>query len=57
MSTVVRIKREPRLRIVKPGPTETVFGSHGFISRTRNPALMAPVRFEPTSKKEGDIVL
>jgi hypothetical protein len=33
--------------------------SHGFISLTRNPALAenAPTRFEPTVKREGDIVL
>jgi hypothetical protein len=31
--------------------------SENFVSLTRNPKLRPPVRFEPTPKKPGDIVL
>jgi hypothetical protein len=31
--------------------------SESFVSLTRNPKLRSPVRFEPTPKNEGDVVL
>lgn len=36
---------------------ERVRPSERFIRRTRNPDLPRPVRFEPTVKNEGDVVL
>lgn len=57
MSEIARIKRAPRLRVVNEGDSERVFGSREFIARTRNPALQSPAKFEPTEKKDGDVVL
>jgi hypothetical protein len=46
-----------KLHLITEEETERVFGSREFISRTRNPALRAPVRFEPTIKRAGDVIL
>jgi len=46
-----------RLRIVTDEQHERTFGSREFISLTRNPALAAPKKFEPTKKGEGDVVI
>jgi hypothetical protein len=46
-----------RLKLVVDEPTERVFGSHGFIALSRNPALQSPKRFEPTVKGENDVII
>jgi hypothetical protein len=43
--------RSPWVLVRKKGP------SLSFIMRTRNPFLESPERFEPTVKREGDIIL
>ena len=46
-----------KLHIVTDEQHERTFGSREFISLTRNPALAAPKKFEPTKKGEGDVVI
>lgn len=46
-----------RLRIVTDEQHERTFGSREFIGLTRNPALVAPKRFEATKKGPEDIVI
>lgn len=49
---------KPNLRIVEEDQApRRIKPSAAFIRRTRNPALTSPERFEPTVKREGDIVL
>lgn len=55
MNQVITLKRKPKFRIV--GEDERVFGSPEFIALGRNPALRSPVRFEPTVKQKGDVVI
>lgn len=47
----------PKPKLIYERPTEKVFGSEEFISRTRNVSLKSPTKFEPTIKKPGDVVL
>lgn len=51
------MKPARNFKLVDEPPTERVFGSREFIARGRNPALRSPVRFEPTEKAVGDIVI
>ena len=44
-------------RHLRADTPDRIFGSQRFIAMTRNPALQSPVRFVPTEKREGDIVL
>jgi hypothetical protein len=46
-----------RLRIVTDEQHERTFGSREFIGLTRNPALPAPSKFEPTKKGPEDIII
>jgi hypothetical protein len=48
---------KPHLRLVTEEDTERVFGSHGFIGLTRVPNAPGPRRFEPTTKRPGDVVI
>ncbi len=61
--------RQPMLALVPDEPSEEdelrallrakekVRGSQRFIRLTRNPALLPPERFEPTVKRDGDIII
>lgn len=44
-----RLRHSVSVRIAGPSPS--------FIARTRNPELEPPARFEPTLKREGDVVI
>jgi hypothetical protein len=53
-----------RLHLVQPAPSldDRLRPSRRFLALTRNPALAAaqinaPRRFEPTVKREGDVIL
>lgn len=56
-----RATHEPsrNLRCVSAVPVGVAIAgpSERFVSLTRNPRLRPPVRFEPTPKKPGDVVL
>lgn len=44
-----------KFRIVE-GP-EPRGPSRRYLALTRNPALVSPTRFEPTRKRDGDVVI
>jgi hypothetical protein len=43
--------------VAVPEPAAIAGPSEQFIRRSRNPELRSPARFEPTVKREGDVVL
>jgi len=45
------------LRLVTAEQIERTFGSREFIALTRKPELVSPRRFEPTVKRDGDVVI
>jgi len=49
----LRIVSTPTLaeQLTQAGP------SREFVGLTRNPGLRSPVRFEPTVKRDGDVVI
>lgn len=49
------MKPNTRLKLIQGN--EPIGPSLRFLRLTRNPALRSPVRFEPTVKRDGDLVL
>ena len=48
---------KPALKLITDEPQPRIYGSRSFLALTRNPALVSPVRFEPTRKEVGDVVI